>query len=240
MLSSEVPQRFAWAVLQSGQTPLQPDGTVRNEIEHRCSVVLVWPAGQVPQTDNTLLIDPCFTENGYAQALIVLDGLGATPEDIGMVFVTHLHPDHMLHFPTQVEAPRFRPFRPVARPQVFTAIHSAAVPGHHPSQEALHFQDDAGRQVWVTGDAVLGRAWLEAWTYFWPNGYAPLQIVETWRSVAQVLSHADVIIPGHDDPLPVTAELLQRLLETFPQAEFASRCPDVPRRLQARLEQLGG
>lgn len=230
--------QFSWTILQSGQLPLQPDGSVRKELEHRCTTTLIWPAGALPQADNTLMIDPCFTLAGYTQAEQVLDQLGASIEDIGAVFVTHLHTDHLLRLPESVPSPRFRPFRPITRGEVFAAVEAEASPGHHPSQETLHFEDAEGKRVWVAGDAVLSAAWLREWAYFWPNGYGPLQIVETWRSIARIVSQADVIVPGHDAPLPVTVELVQHLLETFPQANYASRCPDVPATLQTRLDHL--
>lgn len=233
-----MPSQFSWTILQSGQLPLQPDGSVRRGLEHRCTTTLVWPVGAPPQADNTLMIDPCFTPAGFAQAGQVLGQLNVSIEDIGAVFVTHLHTDHMLRLPDGVPAPRFRPFRPVARGPIFAGIEAEASPGHHPAQEALHFEDTEGKRVWVAGDAVLSATWLKEWAYFWPNGYAPLQIVETWRSVARIVSRADVIVPGHDAPLPVTAELVQHLLETFPQADYATRCPDVTEALGARLEQL--
>lgn len=234
--------RFAWVILQTGQVSLQPDGSVRADIEHRCTTTLIWPAGQPIQPDHTLMVDPCFTPAGYTLAEQTLDQHGASFHDIGSIFVTHLHTDHMLRLPPTAPAPRFRPFRPIARPSVFAAIEAEPCPGHHPAQQALRFEDEQGRRVWVVGDAVLSRTWLEAWAYFWPNGYGPLQIVETWRSIARILAHADLIVPGHDAPLPVTAELVSSLLETFPQADHASHCPDVTAALrdrQVRLEQGG-
>lgn len=233
-----MPQQFAWTILQQGQLPLRPDGGVRQALEHRCTTTLIWPADRAPGADNTLMVDPCFTQEGYALATQALGQRGITFDDIGHIFVTHLHADHMLHLPDGAHAPHFRPFRSVTRPAVFAAIEAQVCPGHHPTQQALHFEDDAGRRVWITGDAVLNEEWLREWAYFWPNGYGPQQIVEHWRSVAHVLSRADVIVPGHDAALPVTSELVRHLLETFPKADYASHCPDVALALRTRLTQL--
>jgi len=228
-------QQFAWTILQQGQLSLRPDGSVRKAVGHRCTTTLVWPADRPPGADNTLIVDPCFTEEGYAEAAQALEQRGMTFEDIGYIFVTHLHSDHMLHWPDGARALAFRPFRPVTRPDVFAAIEAQPCPGHHPSQQALHFEDNAGRRVWIAGDVVLNEEWLREWAYFWPNGYGPHQIVEHWRSIACVIAAADIIVPGHDAALPVTSELVSHLLETFPKADYASHCPDVAEALRDRL-----
>ncbi|NLE52922.1 MAG: MBL fold metallo-hydrolase [Chloroflexi bacterium] len=228
-------ERFAWTILQKGQLPLRPDGSVRQAVEHRCTTTLVWPADRAPDADNTLMVDPCFTDEGYSLAEQALDRRGVSFDDIGHIFVTHLHADHMLHLPTTARSALFRPFRPNTRPHVFASIEAQVCPGHHPSQHALHFEDDAGQRVWIAGDAVLSDEWLREWAYFWPNGYGPQQIVEHWRSLARIVSEADVIVPGHDDPLPVTIELVSHLIDTFPKAAYSAHCPDVAQALRARL-----
>lgn len=230
-----MPSQFAWTILQQGQLPLRPNGSVRPGVEHRCTTTLVWPAECPPDVGNTLMIDPCFTAEGFAQAEKVLGERGISFADIGHVFVTHAHADHMVHIPNGAQMGSYRMFRPITRPDVFAAIEAQTCPGHHPMQQALHFEDPEGRRVWVTGDAVLNEEWLRGWSYFWPNGYGPQQIVETWRSVAHIISHADIIVPGHDAPLTVTAEMVSDLLDSFPQADYASHCPDVIAALRARL-----
>lgn len=233
-----MPARFSWTILQQGQLPLRPDGSVRPGVEHRCTTTLIWPVNSPPDADNSLMIDSCFTVDGYADAKSALSERGLSFDNIGHVFVTHMHSDHMPRIPAGEPALSFRQFRPVTRPDVFAAIEATNLPGHHPTQQALHFIDEAGRRIWVTGDAVLDEEWLRGWRYFWPNGYGPQQVVETWRSVAQIISEADVIVPGHDAPITVTAELVKHLLETFPQADYASHCPDVLVALRARLARL--
>ena len=43
---------------------------------------------------------------------------------------------------------------------------------------SLAFAGSSGARVWVVGDAVLDEHWLQAWTYYWPNGYRSAEIVE--------------------------------------------------------------
>jgi hypothetical protein len=85
---------------------------------------------------------------------------------------------------------------------------------------------------------VLDRQWLEAWQYYWPNGYAMPEIVETWRSVAKIVATADTIVPGHGPPIRVDAELVHGLAQGFTNAEYARECPDVLASLKRRCEEL--
>lgn len=128
------------------------------------------------------------------------------------------------------------------RPRPYTSFNfpdldSVPCPGHDPFAQALVFRSTRDETVWVVGDAVLNLEWLQRWQYYWPNGYSEKEIVETWRSVAKILS-ADIIIPGHGAPIPVTRALLEHLRATFPMAEYASECPDVRDALTERLKQL--
>ena len=54
-------QRFNWLLLQEGALPLRPDGSNDLKAEHVCSSVLIWPTGEEPGPDNTVVTDPCFT-----------------------------------------------------------------------------------------------------------------------------------------------------------------------------------
>jgi hypothetical protein len=101
----------------------------------------------------------------------------------------------------------------------------------------LSFRDENGI-VTAASDAVLSREWLLAWQYYWPNVYIPAEIVATWQSVAKILATADMVLPGHGQPIPVTAELLRELIDNFPRAEYGSRCSEVVSVLQQRLAQL--
>jgi len=231
--------RFNWLVVQDGALPLRPDKRIDAQADHRCTSVLIWPEDESPSVRNTLLVDPCFSDAGYDQALDRLETLGIGFDDIGHIFVTHLHSDHMLHLPWDVSSPRFRSFRP-GRVAAFDGIAAVNCPGHHPLLLALVFGMPDGRAVWSVSDAVLDEDWLRAWGYYWPNGYAPDDVVDTWRSIGTILARADVIVPGHGLPITVTPDLLRDLLATFPLAPYADRCPDVADILQLRLAQLRG
>jgi hypothetical protein len=65
-----VPSRrmiYQWLILQDGSLPLKADGR-RNAEEHVCTSVLVWPAGSAPTSQNSLLVDPCFSRSGMQLA----------------------------------------------------------------------------------------------------------------------------------------------------------------------------
>ncbi len=232
-------RRFNWAVLQAGQLPLRPDGQVMTAVEHRCTSVLVWPEGERPSADRTVLVDPCFTEAGYAEATRQLAALGACWEDVSRVFITHPHGDHLPTLPRGAPPLLFRRFRP-AWDTALAGLATAYCPGHDPFLRALIFTAPDGRAVWAVGDAVLDEEWLRAWGYYWPNGYTAAEVAETWRSAALIVAGADIILPGHGGPIAVTIPLVTGLLETFPRATAADECPDVAASLRARLAALAG
>jgi glyoxylase-like metal-dependent hydrolase (beta-lactamase superfamily II) len=229
--------RYEWTVLQTGELPLRPDHRVERGAEHRCTSVLIWPAGEQPGPDNTLLADPCFSEAGLDEAGPILDRLNISLGDVGWIFVTHPHWDHCPSLPEGVALGRPRPFDPGAAGPLAGA-RVVGCPGHEPSLEALVFPSAGDGQVWIVGDAILDEPWLRAWGYYWPNRYAGPQIVRTWQSVAAILSGADVVVPGHGPPIPVTPELLEHLIAAFPTADCADNCPEVAQTLRSRLEAL--
>lgn len=227
---------YQWTVLQHGELPLRPGHVFDDSAEHRCTSVLVWPAGEEPTGANTLVTDPCFSTRGLVEAAQVLSGRTAfSLNDVRRLFVTHPHHDHVPNLPAIVTASDFSLFEPGVDPSLpgFTAV---PCPGHFPSLRSLVFHDSDGRRVWIVGDAVLSEEWLRAWEYYWPNGYTRAEIVETWRSVAAILSRADVVIPGHGPPMPVTAQLLEDLLAAFPGADHAAECSDVAEALRRQLD----
>ena len=102
----------------------------------------------------------------------------------------------------------------------------------------LRFSSSDG-DTWVTGDSIIGEDWLRAWQYYWPNGYDREQIIRTWVSVAAILQYAELIIPGHSAPFPVTAELLESLIADFPMARHRG-LPGVPGLLREVAADEGG
>ena len=227
-------KRFEFMFLQRGTLPLGPDRRFTLSLEHRCSSVLIWPEGEHPTSENTILLDPCFTSQGFQSARKQLAKRALTFTDIGSLFVTHRHIDHLPNFPHHKE---FSYFQIGSNPRL-SAITTVPCPGHSRDLQSLIFRSVADEQVWAVGDAVLNLKWLKAWEYYWPNFYTPREVVQTWKSVANILLHADVIIPGHGGLIYVTASLVEELLSTFPSAKHAKECPDVERLLSNRLAQL--
>jgi glyoxylase-like metal-dependent hydrolase (beta-lactamase superfamily II) len=224
-------------VLQEGSLPLTPEGRVVPSVEHRATSVLLWPGGQSPTRENTVMTDPCFTFKGLRRASAELRRLGLRLSDVGYFFVTHPHADHALEVPGEPRMPT-----PVAfadRPAgTLPGLDTIPCPGHMASLHALVFRSPEDVAVWVVGDAILDLEWLRAWGFYWPNGYSEAEIVETWRSTAKILAGADVVIPGHGGPFSVTAPLIAELLKKFPGAPSAARCPDVAGTLEGRRMEL--
>ncbi len=229
--------RYEWVVLQDGQLPLRPEGWVDTSVEHRSTAALIWPEGERPNEKNTLLVDPYFTDRGFEQAAPLLDRLALAFDRIGRMFVTHPHFDHCLQLPTGLDLEGPPPFcRDDGGP--LGGLRLVPCPGHERSLHALAFTSSEGEEVWIVGDAVLDEPWLRAWGYYWPNGYSARRIVETWHSLATILSGADVVVPGHGPPIPVTPALVRTLLTSFPAAEHADQCPEVGEALETRLDAL--
>lgn len=227
-------QRYHYILLQRGTLPLGPDKSFDLAIEHRCSSVLIWPEGQHPTPDNTILTDPCLTVEGAKYAEKQLIEIGLSLIEIQYIFITHRHGDHRPNFLHKKNFIYFQGGKNDWLPR----IDLVPCPGHTIDLQSLVFRSTSDENIWIVGDAILDLAWLKAWEYYWPNFYTPREVVQTWESVAKILSEADVIIPGHGDPIHVTASLVKELLSTFPSAEYAENCRNVERFLNSRLERL--
>lgn len=221
-------------ILQKGMLPLCPNRTFDRTAEHRCTTTLIWPEHSSPRSENTILIDPCFTTAGYQYALKQLKTLDISFKDIGYMFITHRHIDHVLTLPEKKKFPYFQKGSTSFLPD----IDLIPCPGHAQDLQALVFRSTSHEQVWIVGDAILNLRWLTAWQYYWPNVYTHQEVVQTWNSVAHILSQADIVIPGHGEKIYITAALLTALLETFPSAEHADKCPEVEPLLWQRQQQL--
>lgn len=229
--------RYQYMVLQCGSLPLSPDGSYDAAVEHRCTSVLIWPEHEMPSLKNTVLTDPCFTSQGYQYAVDELKQLNLSFLDIGWVFITHRHRDHCSNLPHFIGRTMYKEFQNGSKTPLASMM-TAAYPGHAPVQKGLLFRSSSHQHVCVCGDAVLSLEWLRAWKYYWPNFYQEAEILQTWDSVARILAYADLIIPGHGRPFHATVPLLEHLLATFPQAEYAGACQDVAQMLRTRLEQV--
>ena len=226
-------RRYQWQVLQLGGLPLRPDGSYDEQTSYCCTSVLIWPADEAPSPQNTLLTDPCQIGPDHFASIKTLNEIGHHIPHIGHYFVTHPHFDHLPAYGTPEHSLQGKPFFPTD--DSFRLIHC---PGHHGMLRAIAFRYTENRQVWIVGDAVLNEAWLRAWGYYWPNGYSPSEVVETWRSVAHICAEADVIIPGHGGAIVVNQALVEHLIKAFPQADHATACPEVGEILATRLSQF--
>ena len=232
-----VRRKYDWLVLQEGSLPARPGRRFDTEAEHRCTSVLVWPEGAALSPENTIVTDPCFTDEGCVRAGSLLAALGVSWSDLGRFYLTHPHHDHCPCLPDLAEPIDLAPFEPVADGPL-ADMATVPCPGHYPTLAALVFPSVFGDRVWIVGDAVLDEPWLRAWEYYWLNGYSQSAIIETWQSLAVIFSDADLIVPGHGPPIRVTKPLLEDLLESFPAAEHAGRCPEVAEAIRRRLERL--
>ncbi len=238
-MSEQSARQYHYLILQPGELPLTTDGKFNVAVEHRCTSVLIWPEGQRPCFRNTVLTDPCFTPYGFRRAEEQLEQLRLSFDDIGHVFMTHQHRDHILNLPLFISRKEFAEF-PHTTNETLSGIRIRPYPGHSPEQQALVFRSPADRNVYVVGDAVLNLQWLKGWGYYWPNYYVASEIIQTWKSLAQIFAEADLIIPGHGQPIAVTVPLVRELLSTFVFAKYAGECPQVEQTLNTRLQQLLG
>jgi glyoxylase-like metal-dependent hydrolase (beta-lactamase superfamily II) len=229
-------KRYQWRVLQEGTLALKPNRQLTPVAEHRPTVVLLWPEGEPPTPRNTLLTDPYFTDWGFEQARCSLQEIGISFASVGYIFVTHYHFDHMPRLPAQTPQYAFKLFVPGENDH-FPDVRVVDLPGHDPYLRGLAFTATTGERVWVVADAILNEDWLRAWEYYWPNGYGRDEIIQTWHSVAAIVSGADVVVPGHGLPFRVKPEQIPGLIVDFSHAEYAECCPDVVETLKKRMEQ---
>jgi glyoxylase-like metal-dependent hydrolase (beta-lactamase superfamily II) len=237
---------YQWLILQDGSLPLKPDGR-RSEEEHACTSTLLWPVGTGINRLNSILIDPCFSAAGWESAKRRMGERGISWDSIGFYFETHEHYDHMLSVPAGESLTQTGGSESGNQPNwirltkerlcSFPGISLVSCPGHSPDLLAVRCETADG-EVWIVGDAILDRSWLLDWMFYWPNRYDASDVVETWRSVSQILETASVVIPGHGPPIFLDSELLRGLLERFPRAFQSQRCPEVAAALRKRLQQM--
>jgi len=233
-------------ILQTGSLPLRPDGTITS-VPHACTATLVWPEGESPTRENSVVVDPSFNGPGWREAEAALRHRGGGMDSIGHFFETHEHADHVFDVldaqaRAAADALGWRADRAPARlaePIEWPGISTFACPGHAPELRAFEVPTRDGR-VAIVGDAILDREWLLAWEVYWPNGYAAAEIVETWRSLAALLERADIVVPGHGPPIRIDAELIAGLLDGFSFAAHWAECPDVADRLRDVLDRFPG
>ncbi len=155
-----------------------------------------------------LLIDPSLSSaEEMARELDRRTGLKL--RDIDSVFITHEHGDHVTGLPhfehakwlagpeTAAILNRSKKFPKTIEPatgRLFDAIDILPTPGHTASLCSLRF-DCEGLSVAVTGDAVATQDfWRERRGY-----YNCVDFQLSAKSMAQIASVADIIVPGHDN-----------------------------------------
>lgn len=229
--------RFNFAILQPGSIKAKPNGRLIPFVEHRSTSTLIWPEGDSPSRENSILTDPCFTTEGYQNATGILSKYGITFADIGYVFITHPHDDHSLRFPKGIRKPSFRWFIP--NDDTWSSeIRIVTYPGHSATLQSLVFCSSSGGTISIAGDAILNEEWLRAWQYYWPNRYSQEEIIQTWKSVADIVASVDVIVPGHGASISVSASLIKEMLSGFPSAPHSAKCKEVVQILEKRLAEL--
>lgn len=227
---------YQWVILQKGNLPLKPDGSRNWFVEHACTTTLVWPDNEKPVIENTVIVDPCFTVAGYRSARKKLSSLKISLDRIGHVMVTHKHIDHQIYLPSRANGLFWEP-EYLQKDAPFPGLSLVHCPGHHPYLTALRFFDDSDRQIWIVGDAILDIEWLVNWNYYWPNRYTASDVIQTWKSVGNIVSNADIIIPGHGNPIRVNRKLLKNMIAAFPGSPYVEYCPEVKSMLEKRLDQ---
>lgn len=215
---------------------MEPNGRILPFIEHKCTSTVIWPENSLFQPCNSLIVDPCFSENGMRRAIKRLDRLGTSFERIGGIFVTHKHRDHWPKYPSNYLMPK-RFSSPCSENDLQEDIRCIPCPGHSSDLIALAFDTKEGN-CWIVGDAIINKSWLTEWAYYWPNGYTVEQIVQTWNSVAHILCHADIIVPGHGFPFRVTVELIENMIRNWHKAQHSNFCPNMKPSLYQRLDTL--
>lgn len=231
----EKQKKYDWRIIQDGRIIIKPDGYILPFRDHRPTSTIIWTDGSQPNQNNSILTDPYFTKQSYPEVILSLQSMKMTLGDIGWIFITHPHGDHLLHIPHEYQQYVFPPFYPEVATQ-FSDITIVPLPGHHPELEAMVFLSSKNLWTWVVGDAILDEEWLRAWAYYFPNRYTKDEIILTWISVAKIITNADVIIPGHGSPIFVTYELVSHLLTSFSNAEFSGETRYVNKYLSDRLE----
>jgi len=228
---------YNYAMVQQGSLALNPGGQRRLAIPHRCTSVLIWAHRDQrltehdrPLNDATLLTDPCLSAEGATQIAALLDADGKEISQIDFIFETHQHGDHQLNLAELADRLSKWPYQRTAPPADVRIVCT--------DSRSLVYTTPNGERIWIAGDAILNEAWLLQWAFYWPNGYAERDIIDTWRSVARILAEADVI-PGHGPPIPVTVNLLRELADGFAKrAKYAELCPDVCICIRDRVSQM--
>ncbi len=174
----------------------------------RCTATLI----RTP--DHNIIVDPGSDPDEMVRMLDERSGL--KPQDISIVFLTHFHGDHRMGvaaFPRAVvymaqeeitdwqnrgmskgsEADLLARIAPAPK-AIVPGIERFATPGHTLGHNSLTFVSD-GKQVVVSGDAVMTRDFFMARDYYFNTVDAEAAV----RSIDAIRAKAAIVVPGHDN-----------------------------------------
>jgi glyoxylase-like metal-dependent hydrolase (beta-lactamase superfamily II) len=201
------------------------DVLVGGTVRHHDDGNIIWTAVSLVRSHGTAML---FDAGTFQQRFAVkrrLEALGLEPRDVHRVVLSHLHWDHALNFEMFREAEfvltraewdsvQREPGRDTATPQFLWAaleaqvsvkmvdevewpddVQVCPVPGHTVGHLALAVDTARGR-VMLAGDALPNQ---ESWLSGSPDPIFYSR-EEARRSLAYMVAHSDVIVPGHGEP----------------------------------------
>jgi glyoxylase-like metal-dependent hydrolase (beta-lactamase superfamily II) len=199
-------QQYAYEAIIHGQLRTNQYRYPDEQREIICTTTLIRGDGI------NILVDPGWRDEPLLEALALR---GLAPEQIDVIYVTHLHPDHYrsarlfpaarwLAYGPEIEHWRDRiaeadrdiltRLEPV-HAEVHADIRIVPTPGHTMQHTSVLFQS-GGRRILIAADALLCREYYEHRTVHPISEDAALAL----RSLEAAGELADTIIPGHDAP----------------------------------------
>jgi len=155
-----------------------------------------------------MIIDPSLADE-RAMITELQRRTGLAPDKINAVFITHQHGDHVVglkHFPKARwfagadvaaglnKSAKFGKQIEAAGNTLFGTIDVIPTPGHTSDHQSLRF-DYRGLSIVISGDAIVTKDfWDEKRAY-----YNVMDEAASRRSMANLDSLADIIVPGHDN-----------------------------------------
>jgi len=199
-------QQYAYEAIIHGQLRTNQFRYPDEQRDIICTTTLIQGDGV------TLLVDP-----GWRDELLLaaLSKRQVAPEQIGLIYVTHLHPDHFRAarlFPqarwlaygpeidhwrekiADVDRDILERLEPVAA-EVLPGIRIVPTPGHTMQHTSVLFMSE-GRRILVAADALLCREYYEHRVVHPISEDKELAL----RSLDEAGVLADTIVPGHDAP----------------------------------------
>lgn len=139
-----------------------------------------------------------------------LSSAGLRPDDVSIVVNTHLHSDHTggndlfenaRFYAHKLEAPPIGTMAISGVTRLLPGVEIVPTPGHTAGSVSLFVH--AEHRYAICGDAIPTRANLEQHVPPFVNMDRALAL----RSMEQIEEFADIVVPGHDAPIKLTAKL---------------------------------